>query len=381
MVYVLSELLAKVPDAATSDPDFGQQHHNILIVGSWKSDLHERALCRAFSDLGHKCSGYAWDEYLDTGRTQSALKSHLVKMQRRLVAGPLINRINNNLLRVACKLRPDIIFIYRGVYIYAETLVRLKSLLPESYLIGFNNDDPFSPSYPFWMWRHFIAGVKVYDLVLAYRPRNVKDLELAGARNVKLFPPWYRPEVNRPVVLSPLDERKYCCDLMFAGHFENDGRLLYLEEIVKRGWDLKLFGHGYGWDGPVKRSPVLRHLFPVKNVWGDEYNKAICGAKLGLCFFSRLNRDTYTRRCFEIPAAGTALLSEFSTDMEQLFEPDKEAVYFSNSSDLMAKLNLYLNDNEKLHSVAVAGRKRVVLGRHDVRSRAEDILVWVKEKR
>ena len=102
-------------------------------------------------------------------------------------------------------------------------------------------------------------------------------------------------------------------------HIVPDQRVALLESIVRRGWHLRLFGPGYDWDLVIHRSPELAGQVPVRLVWGEEYNRALCGARVALCFLSKLNGDTYTRRCFEIPAARTFILSEYSDDLASLF--------------------------------------------------------------
>ena len=51
-------------------------------------------------------------------------------------------------------------------------------------------------------------------------------------------------------------------------------------------------------------------------------------------FFSRLNRDTYTRRCFEIPAAGTLMLCDYSDHAATLFAPGREADFFRDAGGI-----------------------------------------------
>ena len=76
--------------------------------------------------------------------------------------------------------------------------------------------------------------------------------------------------------------------MVFVGHYEKDGRQEYLKEVVKRGWSLKLFGPGYEWDNVISDCKYLSDQVPVRLVWGSEYNKAIAGSKVALCFFSKL---------------------------------------------------------------------------------------------
>ncbi|MCG2659081.1 MAG: glycosyltransferase [Kiritimatiellae bacterium] len=357
----------------------------ILIAGDWHSDLHEEPVYRAFQKLGHEARRFAWHEYFrirSGGRMPNIFDTVNCKFQNKYMVGPRITKLNRDLIAKANEYHPDLLFIYRGTHITRDTLRAIKHSKPKTVLVGYNNDDPFSKAYSWWKWRHFLKAVPEYDLVLAYRQHNLREFEHAGAKQVRLLRSWFVPERNHPVSLSAGDRARFECDVVFVGHYEPDGRLELLESIVKQGFRLRLFGpgRGYRWQGwyPwIEKSTILKHLAPIKLIQGEDYNKALCGAKVALCFLSKLNRDTYTRRCFEIPATGTFMLSEYSNDLVTLYREGVEADYFRNPDELICKLRQYLNDDQLRKKVAQAGYQRVLTDGHDVVSRMKQVLKWV----
>ena len=148
----------------------------------------------------------------------------------------------------------------------------------------------------------FHESIPLLDLVLAYRVHNIQEFYRAGARHVELMRSWFVPEQNFPLISSQIEEKKFGCDIVFIGHYEPDGRISYLEEIERAGWRLKIFGSSGNSEQSSIQIKVTATSFPIQPVWGQDYNSALGGAKIALCFFSKLNRDSYTRRCFEIPA-------------------------------------------------------------------------------
>jgi spore maturation protein CgeB len=107
---------------------------------------------------------------------------------------------------------------------------------------------------------------------------------------------------------------------------------------------------------------------------GAEYRKALCGAKMCLCFLSKLNRDSYTTRSFEIPACGRLLLSERTADLQRFFREDVEAVFFSTPEELAQKA-LWLRDHpEKIEAIAQAGMQRVYSDGHSIEDRMKQLL-------
>lgn len=351
---------------------------NVLIVGDWHSELHEKAVYQALRKLGHQPNRFSWCEYFQAAGWADKLVSPLFKAQNKYTIGPLVDRLNQDLVGKVALEQPDVVFVYRGTHIYAETLRQLRTVAPHVTLVGYNNDDPFSPQYPKWKWRHFLAGVPEYDLLLAYRQHNVVEFKAAGASRVELLRSWFIPEMNHPVELTESERQRYDCDVVFVGHYEEDGRLDCLEAIAQRGWNVRIFGHADGWHSAIKRSKWLGHLYPLNTVWGKEYNKALNGAKIALCFFSKLNRDTYTRRCFEIPATGTMLLSEYSDDLAGMFTPGVDADYFNNKTELVEKIDWYLNNTDEMRMIAKSGMEKVTGDGHDVYSRISSVLEMIK---
>jgi hypothetical protein len=351
----------------------------ILIVGDWHSQLHEEALYQALRQLGSEVLRFPWYVYFRPVRLLGRMVLPAFKFQNKYILGPLVSRLNRDLVASAWREQPDAVFVYRGTHIFRETLRHLRQVSPASTLVGYNNDDPFSPLYPQWMWRHFVTGLPEYDLILAYRHRNLDDFRRAGARRVRLFRSWYVPERNKSVLLSEEERCRFSCDVVFVGHYEKDYRLHCLEEIVRHGWKLNLFGHEYGWHPALKKSPLLRGFVPLRAVWDEDYNKALCGAKIGLCFLSKLNRDTYSRRCFEIPATGTLMLAEYTDDLAELFKEGEEADFFRSPGELMEKVDFYLRNEDIRRRVGQAGRRRLVTDGHDVVSRARELLLWIEE--
>lgn len=354
----------------------------VLIAGDWHSDLHEEEVKRSLQRQGHDVADFRWHGYFKPGsHVLSRLTNLLKRAQNKYLAGPLVGRVNKDFVDMTLDYKPDVVFVYRGTHIRTSALATIRSALPDCIIVGYNNDDPFSPAQPKYYWRHFLAAIPHYDLMLAYRTANLADFRRHGARRVELLRSWYVPDRNHPVELAVNDRVKYSCDVVFIGHYEADQRRECLEEIVRQGFKLRLFGPTKYWAGPLRTSVELGALAPVGMVWGEDYNRALCGAKVALCFLSKLNRDTYTRRCFEIPASRTLMLSEYSDDLASLYEEGVEADFFRDKDELIRKIRMYLADEGLRNSVAEAGYRKVTAAGHDIDSRIKMVLGWVSQIR
>jgi spore maturation protein CgeB len=276
---------------------------------------------------------------------------------------------------IAREFVPDVVFVFRGAFLWPRTVERLRTL--GSVVIAWNNDDPFGPRHYLGAWRHFLRSVPHYDFVFAYRQTNLEELRRAGAKGTDLLRSSYVREINRPI--ENVKDSPYSSDISFIGHWEPDCREEAIAALMAASdIDFRLFGPL--WERSKLAPAIMARWGQLPSPRGSEYNLALCSAKIALIFLSRLNRDTYTRRCFEIPAAGVFMLSEFTPEIAHLFEEDKEIVFFRSTVELLEKTRYYLTHEEERRRIAKAGRERLLRDGHEVGDRAIQILHLVETR-
>lgn len=343
----------------------------ILLAGEWRFSYYEPACAHALEKLGVTVQRMSW---------ANSFSSFLGKAQAKwTLPGPAMLKINCHLLAKASYCKPDVVFVWRGTHVLPSTLRAIRRRTG-AILVSYNNDDPLGPR---WresahlhhrrLWRYYLKSVPEYDLHFVYRPINLVEIKAAGAREAHVLMPYFIPSLHHPVALTESEKVKYGCDVVFIGHYEPDGREEYLKAMVEAGVHVKLFGGKY-WTRQVL-GPAADYFGQVHEVFQAEYTKALCGAKMCLCFLSRLNRDVYTRRCFEIPACGRMLLSERTPELQRLFREDEEAVYFSSPPELVEKVSSLLGHPERIEEIAQAGNRRVIENGHSIDARMK----WLVE--
>ncbi|QGY39084.1 glycosyltransferase [Pseudodesulfovibrio cashew] len=75
---------------------------------------------------------------------------------------------------------------------------------------------------------------------------------------------------------------------------------------------------------------------------------------------SQQMKGAVNQRVFDVPTCGAFLLTDYRRQMEELFEPGSEIVYYEHPDQIPGLVDLYLNDPERRRAVAEAARKRVL---------------------
>jgi len=346
----------------------------ILIVADWHGEIYAQAFCNGFKSLGYDTCKFSWKEYFyhyqyanryETDNNK--IKSFYYRLQNKFLIGPVLWKINKDLIQQCEELQPDLVFIYRGTHIYPSAIKKIKSL--GSKVFGYNNDDPFSSEYKSYVWRYYKNSIPLYDWIFSYRWKNIDDYKAIGYDKVSLLRSYYLKGNN--FYIENLQNKKYKYDVVFIGHFEDDGRDEAIKLLVDNGIDIRLYGTE--WNQSKYYDFFVKTFGEIKPVYND-YNLALNSAKIALVFLSKLNNDTYTRRCFEIPATKTMMMAEYTDDLNSLFQEGIDAEYFRNQDELLEKVKYYVSNDERLNEIGTNGYNRLMKDGHEVTDRCKEMI-------
>jgi len=126
------------------------------------------------------------------------------------------------------------------------------------------------------------------------------------------------------------------------------------------------------------RDATLAATFQGGEVYGNDYARALTGARIGLGLLRQVCRDQHTTRTFEIPACGSFLLADRTDEHQEFFMEGKEAEFFSSVDELVEKVRFYTANEASRQQIAAAGRHRCLTGRYAYTDRLQDALGRIK---
>lgn len=314
---------------------------SLLLYGEWRHRIYEGALAQGFEACGYKVVPFNTSEYLsDTigGR-----------IQKKLLLGPRLSACDQAFQCSLLRLRPDVVFLRLPIFLSPREIARARAQLPKTRFISYCNDNPYEDGRRFQLWRRYHETIRFCDMNFFFRINNVLSAQYEGVPRPRLAPPYYTEELHRKLDhVTP----EYSSEVVFVGHFENDGRHRFIEALLEA--NVKVRVYGVGWETAPAR--VIGRIPPIRPVYDDEYVKVLNGARIALVFLSSLNRDYWTSRCMEIPACGTLMAAMRNPVLEEIFEPGREAVYFESPAELVDIAKKLLLDTNTSDAIAQKGR-------------------------
>lgn len=283
----------------------------------------------------------------------------------KLLKKNLVDRIVNKIYEFS----PDLIFIEKGLSFGESDLVSFRRSGPKDMkLVHLNPDDPFGEFSR--GWDKFVSAIPFYDAHFVPKEVNRSDYMRLGGQSVFVYDRSFHPDFHRPIVLTEPEQKIYSCKVGFIGALA-PFRETVLAMLAKEKLPLALWGN----DWPKgKHWSVLKPYWRGGNQVGDSYAKTIVGMDVALHFVRRENRDLQDSRSFEIPACGSFMLAERTTDHERLFLENQEAVFFDTADECVNKCRYYLENEAERKMIANAGHQRVLDSGYDYASRLREML-------
>jgi spore maturation protein CgeB len=302
----------------------------------------------ALERLGHRIAALNAYEYVPA----NAL---VAKIAFRVAAGPGVNRLNRDLLSMAEREKPDVVWADKLLGMRPKTLEKLRAMgiATVSYMI----DNPFGTREDPG-WRLYMKGIPYYDLHVVQRDANIADYKARGARDVIKIQTAYEPTIHFPPPAGWGDANRDR-EVSFIGTpYDRRGEFL---TRLWRDWDIPVVISGSEQLWRRALEPIgFSAMFREGELYRTAYREAIWRSKINLSFVTHANRDEFVHKSFEIAGCGSFLLAERTQGHLERFVEDEEAVFFSTLEECAAKIRRWLPDEGGRARVAAAGRLRAV---------------------
>lgn len=336
----------------------------ILAVAATWFGSNSLSYVNAFRRAGHSVVVVPEGDYEAAG-----WRNPILKAVSRTMRPLIVEEYNRAVSREAEQLSPELLFVFKGWMLKAETLRRLRNrgvvainVWPD---VSVFKHGPYVPE-----------AMKLYDSILTTKTFGVGDLkDKLGAQDVSFLPPGYCKDVHRPMSLNESDRARYAGDFGFIGLWSPKKQAL-LESVVAQipAANFKIWG-----DFWTTGSPGLSKALQRRAVFGSEYAKALGGLKINIALLSEVRAgasqgDLITTRTFEIPAAGGFMLHERNAEVAQYFTEGKECAMFADAGELADKIKYYLEHDEERRAIAAAGHLRCMTSGYSFDDRAAQVV-------
>jgi hypothetical protein len=285
----------------------------------------------------------------------------------RIKAGPAIIRLNRALQRLAKAESFDAVWVDKGIWIWPDTLLALRSDAKRRFAVHYTPDAAIF----YYKSRHFVGCIPHYDLLVTTKPFETGAYKMRGAKRTLLVLQGYGKQFTPGPAVS-----EFRSGVCFIGNCHND-RMERIKAVARASNDIAVWGDA--WVRAARFNSWLRPFVRGKNLWGEGYPAALRSAKIVLGLLIKAYPETTTTRTFEIPATGTFMLAERTDDHLSLFDEGKEAEFFSSNDEMVDKIRFYLAHDEARARVAAAGRERCLKSGYSDENQLRKVIAAMQE--
>lgn len=278
--------------------------------------------------------------------------------------GPLVFKINQQIINQTKGEMYDLIWVDKGVYLYPRIVKGLRKKTKR--LIHYTPDTAFLENQS----RHFYKSMHLYDYFITTKSFEIVNYEnLVSKEKIYFTPQGFNKSLHKPK--HQYDEKIF--GVAFIGLCEP-----HREHVVKTLLDnnIPVYVAGQNWQSFISKvnNPNLHYL--GEGLFAEDYVNAISKTMFSIGLLSKKFPELHTTRTFEIPACGTALITERNEEVDEFYSDD-EVIKYSSLKEMVDKILYFRDHNEQLKMLIEKGTYRVMTGNYDYHSQIE---LFLKEK-
>ena len=321
----------------------------VLYVGQYSDGTTSKMRCKVIQKILKPSIFQVIDTHIPFYKTHRLLRSFGFRYKK----GPLINNINKYIIAALKEKAYDLIWVDKAVFITPKTTALLRSRAKK--LVHFTPD----PAFTFHKSKLFLKSLPYYDFLVTTKSYELEHYyKFIKTDKVLYATQGFDAKLHKPSE-HPFSEKE---GFVFIGHYE-DQRGEVLEKLLQN--DIKITLAGIKWNRFARKhqeNPNLTYL--GDGVYGEDYVKTLQNAKMAWGALSKWVPELHTTRTFEIPACGTALVTERNLETQSFFKDD-EAIFYTNENDLIEKITFFMNNDKPLEVLTKKGASRAVTSAYD----------------
>jgi spore maturation protein CgeB len=321
----------------------------------------EHQFVRGLGAAGCRVTGFDIQTPVRSAKNKNTLSKVLYRLHPQL----FYRQVQQQLLRFAEEKAPDVILVFKGLELDADTTASLK--VATRLLVNYNPDHPLGLFSHGITNRNMVDSLPLYDLHFTYSANIARRLEQERGLKSAVIPFGY-DETIRPRAGSA----SFCAgNVVFLGSWDQEraDKLNRLESSP-----LLIFGNK-AWKNRSGKLPNVKKAYQDRELYNEEYAGAIQDA-LGVINLLRpynIQEDSHNMRTFEVPGYGGLLLSERTAEQQSFFEEDKEAIYFGSPEELIDKVKFLSTHPGVVQKIKTNSFQRAVRSRYSYQDRAREM--------
>jgi len=257
---------------------------------------------------------------------------------------------------------PDVLYIMAMEAMRPEFLLTIKSQFYRLKIVGQHAA----------LLTDNMRNLSGYDLVLSSLPNQV---DYFRAKDVKshLFRLGFEASILN---LLPKTKKKYgAIHIGGYGPVHNE-RSVVLEKLAA---EIPVDFWGYGEENLKPSSEILKSFHGF--VGGKQMYEILQQSQLTMTKHIKRVAGTHANNMtlYEATGVGTLLLVDERSDLDQIFEPEKEVVVYRNAAELIEKTKYYLSHPADNKRIAQAGQART-LKDHSYKKRMRELVAILNEE-
>jgi DNA-directed RNA polymerase subunit L len=293
-----------------------------------------------------------------------------IKYPIRYLPNKLYTKLNEELLIFKNWYSIDVLWVFKGVEIFRDTLLKIKSY--NVLLVNYNPDHPFIRTFASSGGRKIVKAIPLYDSHFSYSNNVIERINDDFKCDVLKLPFAFEDTcINWANITSQKEIIKIC----FVGN-PDKFRVSLIRKIIS--WNFSIDIYGFGWEKFFRNNKFVNCLGVADT---HELYSILRKYRIQLNIFRPHNINAHNMRSFEICGVGGVQLAQYSEDHLFYFEENLEIYLFRSDNELKDKLNYLLTASDELiNNLRTKAREKSIINHYTYENRAKLVSDYLLRK-